>query len=171
MHRDEQSVWQAGSYSFLTPARTDGYKQNSRLPPLRSFSSHDCLTPSLLCVPLCLYSLHTRTLHCPSPTRPSLSIPIRWLRFSLSLSFSRGPCFFTCITDNYFHPSIICPVLFSFLTSVFSTLGQQPPLSCIHMFLCDTLLSTPTLVGSWMYLSAHLVSFPFQLLCLAPPLL
>lgn len=135
MHRDEQSAWQAGSYSFLTPAHTawcNGTAAPSLfllflLPSLQACSlysfSHSLpiSLPSLLIFAHCLSSLFPFL----SLTPPQLQFT-SFLSFSLSISlFPRGPCFVACITHNYFHPSIICLLLFSYPTPL-SLLYDNP---------------------------------------------
>lgn len=134
MHRDEQSVWQAGSYSFLTPASADWYKQNSRPPPSPPppppcfpHSQVYFLCPSLS---LAAFFLHTHPVHY-TPPPPSLSV------------YSYSPSLFLPISPPFFFPEarvsllalhtitsihqLSARVLFSFLTSLFSTPWQQPP--------------------------------------------
>lgn len=132
-------------------------QHNSRPPPISPAPPPLLLFPSLLSctLPHCLLISLS-----PKPpvhrTLPRFIIPFSFLLpllslllFTGSLSFllsifflPRGPCFFACITHNYFHPSIICLLLFSFPTSPFFTLWQQPPLSSIHVSLRPPFLTS-----------------------------
>lgn len=173
MHRDEQSVWQAGSYSFLTPASTDWYKQNSRPPPsppppmLPSFPSLLSVSFSALSLslPCCLFLAHSPCSLSPPP--PSLSV----YSYSPSLFLPISPPFFQRPVFLYLHYTQLLPSI-NYLpgSSLASSLpfsqrhDNNPHYPCIHMFRRDTLLSPPTPLGSWMYLPAHLVFFPLLLL-------
>lgn len=124
MHRDEQSVWQAGSYSFLTPASAEWCYRTAGPLPFLSLPCFPLSKSPLLCVPfltlssslICsslLFSAHSH-----SSLFSFLSLPPHPFLYSYSLAPSlsfppRGPCFLACITHNYFHPSIICLLLFS----------------------------------------------------------
>lgn len=125
MHRDEQSGWQAGSYSFLTSAHTVIHRTAGPLPFLLLLLHHLPLSLSTLFsvsflalfLPSLLFVAHSLSTLVP-PLPPSLDSYSLAHPFSLPISLlSRGPCFLTCITHNYFHPSIICLLLFSHPTS------------------------------------------------------
>lgn len=137
MHRDEQSVWQAGSYSFLTSASTDWYKQNSRPPPspppppmLPSLPSLLSVSFSALSLSCCFFLAHSPCSLSPPP--PSLSV----YSYSSSLFLPISPPFFpeARVSSLALHTitsihQLSVRVLFNFLTSLFSTPWQQPPLS------------------------------------------
>lgn len=144
MHRDEQSAWQAGSYSSLTLASKEWCNRTappSHFPSCFSFSQspllciYPCsLLPSLLlsCTLIILFPLFS----------PLLSLLLFTVCFSFTLSISplpRGPCFLACITHNYFHPSIICLLLFSYPTSL-SLLYDNNPHYPAYAFLSDLYL-------------------------------
>lgn len=92
MHRDEQSGWQAGSYSFLTSAHTVIHRTAGPLPFLLLLLHHLPLSLSTLLsvsflalfLPSLLFVAHSLSTLVP-PT-PSPSTPIHWPTLSPSLS-------------------------------------------------------------------------------------
>ena len=165
MHRDERSAWQAGSYSFLTPACAEWCNTTAGPPP--SLSSCPSSPASLSQSPLCtlphrlLISLSPRppiyrTLPLfiiPFPVSPpppplllSLLLFTGSLSFSLSISLQpRGPCFLACITHNYFHPSIICLLLFSYPTSLSLLYDNNPHSPAYTCFFATPISHLPPL--------------------------
>lgn len=106
MHRDEQSAWQAGSYSFLTPASTEWC---NRTAGPYSFSSFSC------CLPISPVFLFLSVLLCTIPPfiiLTPLFIPLlSWLLFTRSLvhpdnlALSQRPVF-PCLHYTQLLPSI-----------------------------------------------------------------
>lgn len=160
MHRDEQSAWQAGSYSFLTPPSTEAKEQP---PPIFHLSLSSLLSMSSLLLPRLLLLLLPLSLIPPLLFTASLSLPL-----PVSLLY-RGPCFFTCITHNYFHPSIICLLLFSHSTSLSLHYDNNPHYPA-HTLFFATSSHLPPLWAAECRPPHTLVLLPLPLLCLPPKL-
>lgn len=130
-------------------------QQNSRPPPIPP--------PPISLSPIPLSSLHPSSYSSPkapiSCTLPlfiiffPLFIPLLSVfLFSGSLSFTlsisllpRGPCFFACITHNYFHPSIICLLLFSYPTSLSLLYDNNPHYPAYTSFFATPMSHLPPL--------------------------
>lgn len=68
------------------------------------------------------------------------------LSFTLSISLlPRGPCFLACITHNYFHPSIICLLLFSLPTSLSLLYDNNPHYPAYTSFFATPMPHLPPL--------------------------
>lgn len=112
MHRDEQSAWQAGSYSFLTPASAEWCNRTAGplpflLPcfPLRLSQSPPCTLPRSLLLPCLLFLTHSL-----SSLFSFLSLPPSPLYFYLlAPSLSPSPfqrAMFPCLHYTQLLPSI-----------------------------------------------------------------
>lgn len=135
MHRDEQTVWQAGSYSFLTPASTE--EKNSS-PHLSSISPY---LVSFLC-PLS-FSLDFYLFYYPPLPYPSTPIHSLSLSPFPSLSFTEA------------HVSLLALHTITSIhqLSAYFSLATQLPFPC-------TMTTTPTFLHTHFVLQPHLISHP-----------
>lgn len=150
MHRDEQSAWQAGSYSFLTPANGEWCNRTAGPLPFPSLtvSSHLCTLPLTL-LPGLLFLAHSLSSLFSFLSLSSLShfcSPIHWLPLfhPLDISPTQRPMF-PCLHYTQLLPSINympTPLLtypLPFLCSMTTTptilhthLSLQPPCLTSH---------------------------------------